>query len=482
MMRLLFSHQAIAFFFLAMTFLAPNIVSADTYYVKADGDDTLSGRSDATAWKTINKVNSFSFSQGDDVYFKCDDTFSVPRELTIDWGGTAANRAIIGAYYGDGTIGVSRNSPVLDGGWDGITDLWTTASWNGLVTVSDGSDYVTIKDIKVYRAGRKGIFTDSADYVTISNVIVQTTYRVGVSLYNGDNCILEDSEIVDVGRGGRCACINMTTKTGSSKGGTIIRRNVIRDNYYAGIDGSGREGINFYLSNNSLAEYNVIYNPRAIGIYFDHAIGCTARYNLIYFTSDKVAWLSSTSPGRGIVLTDEDDEIAAHFGQDNTIFGNMIAGCVTGIEMWSGVNNDFDPGLVNVKILNNTIVEPVSTNASHMCIKIDPSEKHSNTIIKNNIFYRSSGTIASVPSEAQGKNDPPYAVPKLAKTSGWKDLQPGELRFSDFALQADSPPIDSVINLGPENEILRYCDEVIYGNKNLLPIILPPSNLQIVPR
>jgi hypothetical protein len=39
-----------------------------TYYVKNSGNDALDGRSDATAWKTLAKVQSTSFRQGDNIY------------------------------------------------------------------------------------------------------------------------------------------------------------------------------------------------------------------------------------------------------------------------------------------------------------------------------------------------------------------------------------------------------------------------------
>ncbi len=93
--------QWIIFLLVVFGLLGAGNVSAATYYVKPDGNDNADGRSDATAWKTIAKVNSFSFQPGDDVYFKCGGTWN--ERLYIDWGGVDENnRAIIGAYYLDG--------------------------------------------------------------------------------------------------------------------------------------------------------------------------------------------------------------------------------------------------------------------------------------------------------------------------------------------------------------------------------------------
>ena len=45
------------------------------YYVSADGDDGNDGRSPATAWKTLDRVSSFDFAEGDEVRFRRGDTF-----------------------------------------------------------------------------------------------------------------------------------------------------------------------------------------------------------------------------------------------------------------------------------------------------------------------------------------------------------------------------------------------------------------------
>lgn len=49
--------------------------SGAVYYVSADGDDENDGRSPATAWRTLSKVSSFEFSEGDAVRFRRGDVF-----------------------------------------------------------------------------------------------------------------------------------------------------------------------------------------------------------------------------------------------------------------------------------------------------------------------------------------------------------------------------------------------------------------------
>lgn len=45
------------------------------YYVSADGNDKNDGRSEATPWKTLSRVSSFEFAEGDEVRFRRGDVF-----------------------------------------------------------------------------------------------------------------------------------------------------------------------------------------------------------------------------------------------------------------------------------------------------------------------------------------------------------------------------------------------------------------------
>ena len=83
-------------------------LGATNYYVKTGGNDGLAGTSDATAWATLTKVQSSTFSAGDSILFRRGDTFrgSLYRNNEdgtptnwIYWGayGTGAKPKILGA-------------------------------------------------------------------------------------------------------------------------------------------------------------------------------------------------------------------------------------------------------------------------------------------------------------------------------------------------------------------------------------------------
>src|SRR5690606_6586959 len=63
---------------------------AATYYVRNGGDENADGRSHQTAWATLGKVNSFSFSTGDDVLFHEGHVFT-DGVLEVDWSGTSSD-------------------------------------------------------------------------------------------------------------------------------------------------------------------------------------------------------------------------------------------------------------------------------------------------------------------------------------------------------------------------------------------------------
>ncbi len=81
-----------------------------TYYLNATGgNDTNSGLSTATAWQTLDRLNSEVFGAGDQILFKRGETFT--GRFALAGGGTPSAPLVIGAY-GPG------NKPVLEGGPD----------------------------------------------------------------------------------------------------------------------------------------------------------------------------------------------------------------------------------------------------------------------------------------------------------------------------------------------------------------------------
>src|SRR5690349_12237081 len=86
----------LAIMMLAFMVSAKSVLAVNTtYYVDcAAGADTNNGTSTATAWRTINKVNSTTFGPGDSILFKRGTTCA--GSLVFTSGGTSTSRITIG--------------------------------------------------------------------------------------------------------------------------------------------------------------------------------------------------------------------------------------------------------------------------------------------------------------------------------------------------------------------------------------------------
>ena len=95
-------------------FLAAATLSAQdkTYFVSAQGNDSADGLSVATAWKSIEKVNSVTFLPGDRILFRKGDTFY--GQIAVKGSGEEG-RPITMSSYGDGSGGPVINLGSAEG-------------------------------------------------------------------------------------------------------------------------------------------------------------------------------------------------------------------------------------------------------------------------------------------------------------------------------------------------------------------------------
>jgi parallel beta-helix repeat protein len=418
---------------------------ATVYYVKPDGNDSASGLSDAQAWRSISKVNSYSFATGDDVYFKCGGTWK--EKLYVSTGGSSSNARVIGAYYmnnGVETVGISGNRPVIDGNWT------LPGEYGKLIEVA--ADYVTVYGIEVRNTGPEnvmgpvGIEFYNAKSGVVRNCLVHDMTDLGIIFESGsDNALIENNEVYETQKS-KLDGINSSGNYGSAiqiRGSTNC---VIRNNY---VHGTGGEGISPIWGNDGITiEYNTVVDGGTSGIYTHSSRNITIRYNLVYDTKNTRYWVWG-NPGWGIMVGSEDQEYCSGYNTNYYIYGNLVAATSNNIgsaNIWGYCNPS------NVKIYNNTSVEGYSGNN----IRIDTSSG-GGVEFKNNLVWQSSGSISNMssgvslannlwsvspPSNARASSDPTYpSYPTLSmssyltKTSGWSSLQAGTLTGQEFALR-----------------------------------------------
>lgn len=112
---------------LTAVFLSLSIsLSATSYYVSNAGNDGNDGKTEATAWKTISKVNSQTFSPGDVISFKRGDKW---REmLTVTSSGNAASYIVYTSYGTGVNPQIIGSTQATTWSATGVANVWKSAT------------------------------------------------------------------------------------------------------------------------------------------------------------------------------------------------------------------------------------------------------------------------------------------------------------------------------------------------------------------
>ena len=163
-----------------------------TYYVKSTGNNNNTGLSDAQAWKTLAKVDGFSFVSGSIVSFKCGDRFNdaslLPKSnMTYNSYGSGA-RPVIDGMQTRGCIDLINGSQA---GQTNITfnGLKFVNGLNGNVTLWSCS-YITFESCNIdsawqssYKSAAPGMLFVGGDQGNNSHNITIRNSTLSYSLY-----------------------------------------------------------------------------------------------------------------------------------------------------------------------------------------------------------------------------------------------------------------------------------------------------------
>jgi hypothetical protein len=413
---------------------------AATYYVRNGGSDSADGRSPATAWASLSKINSYVFATGDVVLLHEGDRFV--GQVTVDWAGTSSAHAVLGAYYLDGSNGVRgyrTARPIIDG-----EDRLPTTHYDSLVSVR--AAFVRVENLRVEDSEGRGIATVSATGAQIVGCAVYNVYNAGVHFLKSLSSLAEANFVTGAGVGNQ--------QDGAPWGGSIemVQSNdtVVRGNT---VSESFGEGINAHSgSQRTLVEGNYVFGVRAVGIYVDTAPDTTVRRNIVVGTATSAYWRSGTTVGAGIALNNESYHYPVGGGslsvsvqaKNAKVYGNLVTYTSTGIAIWGQLpESSFDGTL----IYNNTLVDN-TTQFSTMGKPI-PSGKLVNNILlslssgtqdiaganlggmitKNNYFSQGN------PGGSYSHTGNRYTGVTLAKMSGWRAITSrDQVSWRDFVL------------------------------------------------
>ena len=168
------------------------------YYISNSGKDSNNGLSETTPWQTISKVNSSmsKFKSGDNIYFKCGDSFTGRLNITCVGNSSAqVNFATYGSgpkpifqQAGSEAIQVGAYNPNLDGyvtidGFN-ITDL--SFNINDKAAKAPCEQGIRIGYYQDYK--KTNIIIRNCEFSNIGGAVV----------INGDNCVVEHCRITNM--------------------------------------------------------------------------------------------------------------------------------------------------------------------------------------------------------------------------------------------------------------------------------------------
>ncbi len=424
---------------------------AATYYVDATGgNDSNSGLSTSTAWKTIAKVNASKFSPGDQILFKRGATWR--EQLTVLSSGSSGNPITFGAY-GSGTkpkiLGsIDFSAPgswTYEGGnlWYATsavqignmifnnetsvgfkksqkTDLTTQGHFwwddsNDRVylysTSSPGTFYTAIEAAKQ----QHGILIDGSSYITIDGFDIRYAGGDGIKTDGGvtpcKGIIIQNCDLSWIGG----VYLSGTTRYGNAieiwagASDVIVRYNRVNQAYDDGITwqnnvaGKSASNVSFY--------YNIVSNCHTMFDYFQMGTGATSTGILVYNNVGYNAGGSWSEPQRP----------------------DPYPGC---FNVWNS------NGRISSSVFKNNICY-LTTNKH---VWFPDSTDLAGWTMDYNLYYPDGGAVF-MRNAADSTN---FAGWKTAtgKDAHSKTADPLFVSTSDFHLQSTSPAIDAGTNAG----------------------------------
>lgn len=406
---------------------------ATTFYVSLTGDDFHSGASPENAWKTVAKVNQYSFSAGDAVLFEGGKTFHGPVNFSGNDQGTAENPIVVSSYHlqkeGPATINAGRGRGI---------DVYGTSGMHisNLKIVGDGPDKNHASGIIVHTSRPEGAAHIKIDHVDVSGFgkhgisIGAWKTKTGYRDVRITHCSTHDNlktGIFSWGPWGTgiyahtdiyiayCEAFNMKGGSGitlSSVNGGVIERSIAHHN---GEEFSGAAGIWAWDSNDILLQFNESYRNMttdADGDGFDFDGGITNSVMQYNYSHDNDAAGFLLAQYNGAPQAMKNIVIRYNISENDCRKKGYGA-----IHVWNGEHTD---RISEVQIYQNTIyLGPSPLDAPSAIAVVSPTKS---VAVRNNLFYTSGGpALVSVVPNQDGI--------KFQSNAYWSDNDPFQVNW-----------------------------------------------------
>ncbi|MDG2222825.1 MAG: right-handed parallel beta-helix repeat-containing protein, partial [Rubripirellula sp.] len=146
------------------------LLAGDTYYVDSvDGDDALSGDAEASAWKSLTRLEQQSLSPGDQVFFRRGSNWNDRLDVASS---RSASEPIVFDAYGTGDLPVINEIDV-DGSFTALQNLVVDhGKQSGDAIQVRSATGVTLRDMVVRNGTSDGIDVDKADGLLIDGLLI----------------------------------------------------------------------------------------------------------------------------------------------------------------------------------------------------------------------------------------------------------------------------------------------------------------------
>jgi len=345
-----------------------------TYYVDATGgNDSNSGTSNTTAWRTIAKVNAASFNPGDTILFKRGETW---REyLTIPSSGNSTSPITFGAY-GSGSNPIISGADMVTGWSLNSTNIWSAA--------------VSTAPRQVFFNGTRGI---PANYSALNAALRWNWSNNVLYVYSTANpsTVYTSPGVEASARGG---CIYSAYKDYYIIDGLTLQ-------YSNGLE----DGFRAYESDHVIVRNSISTNNAYGGFQFNEADygtinNCTASYNgganfdLQGAPGNRVtnATLSNNTAhhARSTIPLTDGVGLKTMYVQNSVISNNIAySNDLDGIDLDGGSGVDSIVGSINNEIYGNVVHD---NNANGIQVEQNSS---SNKIYRNLLYDNGNSSIMS---------------------------------------------------------------------------------------
>jgi hypothetical protein len=345
---------------LAAVMLIASAAMANTYYVDDTGSDSNPG-SISQPFRTIEHAAN-QLNAGDTLYVR----EGLYEESALIWNrhGTSSAWIVIENY--------PNESPTVD-----------ASGTNESGIIINESSYIYLGGLEVIDADKSGIFMWDAHDVHVAWNVVHGNHFFGIHAGTDDygltyNIRIEGNEVYDNVRHNinENASPWFQALSAYNAHDVEIIGNFVHENY--------GEGIDYILSDDGTIKENMSWDNFACNLYLDNATDTVVDGNLIVtgWSGTPSNYYRSGNAAVGIAIANE------YYYRQNpannlTITNNIVLHGHYSLVYW---DSEYGGGLDNVTIANNTFVE-----ADDIMLVIEGTTPHSNTSVKNNIFYQTSG-------------------------------------------------------------------------------------------